>query len=81
MTNININRPKIDLNDLIKLSHLEILNNLIKRSAEDVNKLEDFNIEKVADIISEHYKNLFCADFMSRYKKTLENFENLIKQP
>lgn len=80
MTNVKINAPKINLDDLIKLSHLEILDYLIKRSAEDVRNLDEFDIEKVADIISGHYKNLFSEDFISRYEKTLKEYSDMISQ-
>lgn len=80
MVDLKINPPKINLDDLIKFSHLEILDYLIKRSAEDAGKLDELDIEKFADIISEHYKNLFREDFISRYNKILDDYSNMINQ-
>jgi len=80
MANIKINTPSINLDDLIKLSHLEVLDYLIKRSAEDVTNLDEFDIDEVANIISMHYKNLFTDDFLARYKKTVEDYKSMLDQ-
>ncbi|UFT98081.1 hypothetical protein KO561_12800 [Radiobacillus kanasensis] len=77
----HIQPPNINLDDLIRLSHLEILDYLIKRAAEDAeNKDGEFSPEDFAEIISEHYKNLFTKDFTARYEKLISDHFSVIRQ-
>lgn len=70
---VNNNPVKINLDDLIKLSHIDVLDYLIKRSAEEVEKLDKFDIEAVAEIIAEQYTHLFQREFLKRYEDTISN--------
>ena len=75
-----INVPNINLDDIIKLSHIEVLDYLIKRTADDAENLDEFNVDAVAEIISDHYKTLFTKDFLKRYEKVIEDHRSTIRQ-
>jgi hypothetical protein len=78
--NIKTKELKIDLDDVIKLTHYEIIDYLIKRSADDINELDEFNIEQVAEVVAENYKKIFVTDFTKRYKDTIEKYQSMINQ-
>ncbi|MFD2133348.1 hypothetical protein ACFSKI_19215 [Pseudogracilibacillus auburnensis] len=67
---------KINLDDIIKLSHMEVINDLIKESADVLTKggvQSKIDPENVAEVISEQYKRLFIKEFTKRYYDTISD--------
>lgn len=68
---------RINLDDIIKLAHFDVMNDLIKKSADELlnktNVNDRLNPELVAEIICEQYTELFTKEFLKRYEEIVSD--------
>lgn len=62
----NAQEIRINADDLIKLAHFDILDNLIKISADEVIDTKEFTLDDIAEIVAKNYTKLFKQEFLNR---------------
>lgn len=57
----------IDLVDLIKLAHTDVLESMLKKIVEEAKELDEFDIKSFAESTADSYKELFIEELTKRY--------------
>lgn len=71
---------KIEADDFIKLAHLDVLEDLIKVSADRAIAAESKEVEDLAETVADVYRDLFVKAFLDRYNKQVSTYFSLIDQ-